>query len=85
MKNAATFLLLALAFLASPAMAQEPEIERPGPPAVDDLEQDANKDGIPDGVTHCLQFGLAEQLDLTRRERLARAVAFELDTVVSGR
>ncbi len=38
-----------LAVLASPALAQEPEIERPGPPAVDDLELDANKDGIPDG------------------------------------
>src|SRR5271157_77638 len=49
MKSAVAFLLLALAFLASPALAQEPEIERPGPPAVDDLEQDANKDGIPDG------------------------------------
>jgi len=49
MKNAVTLLLLALAFLASPALAQEPEIERPAPPAVDDLEQDANKDGIPDG------------------------------------
>ena len=49
MKNAVAFLLLALAFLASTALAQEPEIERPGPPAVDDLEQDANKDGIPDG------------------------------------
>ncbi len=49
MKNALTFLLLGLAFLASPARAQEPEIERPAPPPVDDLEQDANKDGIPDG------------------------------------
>src|SRR5271157_4259967 len=49
MKNAVALLLLALAFLAAPALAQEPEIERPGPPAVDDLEQDANKDGIPDG------------------------------------
>ncbi len=49
MKNAVTLLLLALALLAAPALAQEPEIERPGPPAVDDLEQDANKDGIPDG------------------------------------
>jgi Fe-S-cluster-containing dehydrogenase component len=36
-------------------------------------------------VTHCLHFGLAEQLDTTRRERLAKAVAFELDTVVSAR
>ena len=49
MKNAVTFLLLACAFLTLPAPVQEPEIERPGPPAVDDLEHDANKDGIPDG------------------------------------
>ena len=34
-----------------PARGQdpEPEIERPGPPAVDNLEHDTNKDGIPDG------------------------------------
>ncbi|MGC8641329.1 MAG: hypothetical protein ACP5XB_15805, partial [Isosphaeraceae bacterium] len=31
------------------AQDQEPEIERPGPPAVDDLETDANHDGVPDG------------------------------------
>ena len=36
-------------------------------------------------VTHCLQFGVADQLDTTRRERLAKAVAFEMDTVVSAR
>ena len=36
-------------------------------------------------VTHCLHFGVADQLDTTRRERLAKAVAFELDTVVSAR
>ena len=29
--------------------AQEELIERPGPPPVDDLETDDNKDGIPDG------------------------------------
>ena len=29
--------------------AQEELIERPGPPPVDDLETDENKDGIPDG------------------------------------
>ena len=28
---------------------QEPEIERPGPPALDDMETDANSDGVPDG------------------------------------
>ena len=50
MKNAVPF-LLAVALLTVPARGQEqePEIERPGPPAVDDLEHDANKDGIPDG------------------------------------
>jgi len=42
-------LLLPLALLCLPTLAQEPEIERPGPPAVDELENDANKDGIPDG------------------------------------
>jgi hypothetical protein len=31
------------------ARAQEDEIERPAPPAVDDLEKDTNQDGIPDG------------------------------------
>ena len=31
------------------AQDQEPEIERAGPPAVDDLEKDANGDGVPDG------------------------------------
>jgi Fe-S-cluster-containing dehydrogenase component len=36
-------------------------------------------------VTHCLHFGVADQLDASRRERLAKAVAFELDTVVSAR
>ncbi|QEH38146.1 hypothetical protein OJF2_67440 [Aquisphaera giovannonii] len=29
--------------------AQEPEIERPGPPALDDLEKDSDRDGVPDG------------------------------------
>ncbi len=29
--------------------AQEELIERPGPPPVDDLETDENKDGVPDG------------------------------------
>jgi hypothetical protein len=33
----------------SRAQEQEPPIERPGPPALDDLEKDANNDGIPDG------------------------------------
>jgi Fe-S-cluster-containing dehydrogenase component len=36
-------------------------------------------------VTHCLSFGVAEQLDLTKRERFAKTVAFELETIVSGR
>ena len=42
-------LLLALAMLVSRGLAQEPEIERTGPPAVDDLEKDSNRDGVPDG------------------------------------
>ena len=32
-----------------PAFAQDDLIERPGPPALDDLETDGNKDRIPDG------------------------------------
>ena len=35
-------------------------------------------------VTHCLQFGNAEQLDTTRRERLAKAVAFRTWTPSSA-
>ena len=38
-----------LFFLTSLARAQEPEIERPGPPPLDTLEADANGDGVPDG------------------------------------
>jgi hypothetical protein len=41
--------LLAFAVLSLTVRGQEPEIERPEPPAVDDLERDANRDGIPDG------------------------------------
>jgi Fe-S-cluster-containing dehydrogenase component len=36
-------------------------------------------------VTHCLHFGKADALDLGRRERFAKNVAFELETLVSGR
>ncbi len=36
-------------------------------------------------VTHCLSFGRVEELDQSRRERFAKTVAFELETVVSGR
>ena len=32
-----------------PAFAQDALIERPGPPPLDDLETDVNKDGVPDG------------------------------------
>ena len=36
--------------MAGPAMAQDEQlIERTGPPELDELETDANKDGIPDG------------------------------------
>jgi hypothetical protein len=42
-------LILALCPLRTSAAGQEPEIERPGPPAVDDLEKDSNGDGVPDG------------------------------------
>ena len=36
-------------------------------------------------VTHCLHFMEAGQLDSSRRDRFARNVAFELETLVSGR
>jgi Fe-S-cluster-containing dehydrogenase component len=36
-------------------------------------------------VTHCLSFGRVEQMDLTKRERFARTVAFELETIISAR
>ena len=53
MKNAVSVsrLLAARRWWQVPARAQdqEPEIERAGPPAVDDLEKDANGDGVPDG------------------------------------
>ena len=47
----ALFVLLGLALLTFPSRGQDPEpdFERPAPPAVDDLEHDTNKDGIPDG------------------------------------
>ena len=32
-----------------PRLRQDELIERTGPPALDDLETDANKDGVPDG------------------------------------
>jgi hypothetical protein len=32
-----------------------------------------------------LNFGRVEEMDLTKRERFAKTVAFELETVVSGR
>jgi Fe-S-cluster-containing dehydrogenase component len=36
-------------------------------------------------VTHCLSFGKAAEMDPTKRERFARHVAFELETLVSAR
>lgn len=36
-------------------------------------------------VTHCLHFGRADQMDITRRERYARNIAFELETLISVR
>jgi Fe-S-cluster-containing dehydrogenase component len=36
-------------------------------------------------VTHCLHFGKAGELDNTRRERFAKNVAFELETLVAAR
>ncbi|QCQ22484.1 4Fe-4S dicluster domain-containing protein [Desulfoglaeba alkanexedens] len=36
-------------------------------------------------VTHCLHFGRADQLDTERRQRFARNVAFELETLASSR
>ena len=40
----------AMLMLAPPLLpGQEPGIERPAPPALEDFETDANKDGVPDG------------------------------------
>ncbi|MBV8487580.1 MAG: hypothetical protein JO161_04825, partial [Planctomycetaceae bacterium] len=40
---------LSLALHGARARSQEPEIERPAPPAADDFESDTNGDSIPDG------------------------------------
>jgi hypothetical protein len=48
-KLVAAALVLAPFWWSVDARAQEDEIERPAPPAVDDLEKDTNHDGIPDG------------------------------------
>jgi Fe-S-cluster-containing dehydrogenase component len=52
---------------------------------MDRIDQGLNPACVAKCVTHCLRFGNAEHLDTSRRERLAKAVAFELDTVVSAR
>ena len=51
MKTHRFVLALVLAIFVLPLLgkAQETEIERPPPPASDDLEKDANHDGVPDG------------------------------------
>ena len=52
MRRVARALVMAWAILASSPsglFGQGPEIERPAPPALDDLETDANHDEIPDG------------------------------------
>jgi Fe-S-cluster-containing dehydrogenase component len=36
-------------------------------------------------VTHCLQFGQADRLDQTRRERFAKILALELENFTGGR
>jgi Fe-S-cluster-containing dehydrogenase component len=36
-------------------------------------------------VTHCLHFGRADRLDQTRRERFAKAVAAELESLAGSR
>ena len=80
---------LVLTLLAAPglrSLGQEPMIERPPPPAVDDFETDANKDGVPDGWynardvklvseggpvgPHCLRFEVRKP---GRPARLSRA------------
>ncbi|MBV8610462.1 MAG: hypothetical protein JO034_23765 [Singulisphaera sp.] len=80
---------LVLTLLAAPGprcLGQEPVIERPPPPAVEDFETDANKDGIPDGWynardvklvseggpvgPHCLRFEVRKP---GRPARLSRA------------
>jgi hypothetical protein len=75
-------LLLVFALLVSPASSQEPEIHRTGPPALDDLEKDKNKDGIPDGWYNSCDAILESRggvvgphyirFECTQRGRLAR-------------
>jgi hypothetical protein len=73
-----------------PARAQEHEIERPGPPAQDEMEVDANKDGVPDGWYNALDTTIMNQggpagphfirFECKKRGRLARlSRAFGVD------
>lgn len=72
------------------AVAQEAEIERPGPPDLDELEADANKDGVPDGWYNSLDATIMTQggpagphfvrFECKKRGRLARlSRAFGID------
>jgi len=51
---------------------------------MDRLDQGLQPACVSKCVTHCLHFGSTDQLDASRRERFAQAVAFEPETVVSG-
>ncbi len=53
-----SFATIMLAASLQEARAQEVEVERPAPPAVDDFETDKNKDGIPDGWYNARDFTL---------------------------
>lgn len=95
MTKVARCLAVVMAFLAvadtsSHAQEPEPELERPAPPALDDFENDENKDGVPDGWynardavivaeggkvrPHCLKF---ETHKSGRPARLSRAFGID--------
>jgi Fe-S-cluster-containing dehydrogenase component len=52
---------------------------------MDRLDQGLEPACVTKCVTHCLHFGHADQLDQRRRERFAKNVAFELESIVSAR
>ena len=72
--------LLIAAVLAGSARAQEPEIDRPGPPALDTLEADANGDGVPDGW-----YNLRDARWIEGGVGAARSRCFRFDNARPGR
>jgi Fe-S-cluster-containing dehydrogenase component len=52
---------------------------------MDRLDQGLDPACVSKCVTHCLGFGRVEKMDTSRRQRFAKTVAFELETIVSAR